>query len=144
LLVPEIPMWQFTEAQMTNPRVRALAKSQMQEMIRAAGNHPSIFAWSVCNESDAAKPGGRDYIATMRELVHGLDPQRFVTFADSDIAMKPWKESQALHDVDFIMANAYFGSWSGAADDVDAWLDFVNRTYPDKLIIISEFGYPGR
>jgi len=48
-----------------------------------------------------------------------------------------------MHDVDFIMANAYFGSWSGSGGDVEPWLDFVDRTYPDKMVIISEFGYPG-
>ena len=143
LLVPEIPMWQFSETQMRNPHVRALAEAQMGEMIREAGNHPSIFAWSVCNESDASLPGGREYVVAMRDFIHSLDPKRFVTFADSDIGIEPWKEAPVMHEVDFIMANAYFGSWSGAEDNVDPWLDFVNRTYPDKLVIISEFGYPG-
>lgn len=143
LLVPEIPMWQFSEAQMRNPRVRALAQAQMGEMIREAGNHPSIFAWSVCNESDASKPGGREYVRQMREFIHTLDAKRFVTFADADIAIKPWKEAPVMQDVDFIMANAYFGSWSGAAEDVEPWLDFVARTYPQKMILISEFGYVG-
>jgi len=31
--------------------VLALAEQQMREMIEEAGNHPSIFAWSVGNES---------------------------------------------------------------------------------------------
>ena len=44
LLVPEIPMWQFSEEQMKDPRVLALAKRMMQEMIEQAGNHPSVFA----------------------------------------------------------------------------------------------------
>src|SRR6202044_1233753 len=48
LLIPEIPVWQFSEAQMRDPKVIALAKQQMREMIEQAGNHPSIFAWSVC------------------------------------------------------------------------------------------------
>jgi len=29
-----------------------LAEQMMQEMIEQAANHPSIFAWSVCNDSD--------------------------------------------------------------------------------------------
>lgn len=143
LLVPEIPVWQFSEAQLKNPRLLALAKAMMREMIEQDGNHASIFAWSVCNESDASLPGGRAYVDAMASLIRDIDPGRYVTFADADISIKPWKEAPVMHDVDFIMANAYFGSWSGSGNDVDTWLDFVDRTYPDKMVIISEFGYPG-
>jgi len=143
LLVPEIPVWQFSEAQLKNPQLLALAQRMMREMIEQDGNHPSIFAWSVCNESDASTPGGRAYVDAMATLIRTIDPGRFVTFADADISSKPWKPAPVMHDVDFIMANAYFGSWSGSASEVDAWLDFVDRTYPDKMVIISEFGYPG-
>lgn len=143
LLVPEIPVWQFNEAQLKNPKVLALAKNMMREMIEQDGNHASIFAWSVCNESDASTPGGRAYVDAMASLIRDIDPGRFVTFADADISIKPWKEAPVMHDIDFIMANAYFGSWSGSGSEVEPWLDFVDRTYPDKMVIISEFGYPG-
>lgn len=143
LLVPEIPIWQFSEAQLKNPALLSLASQMMREMIEQDGNHASIFAWSVCNESDASLPGGRAYVDAMVSLIHRIDPGRYVTFADADISIKPWKDAPALHDVDFIMANAYFGSWSGGGSEVEPWLDFVDRTYPDKLVIISEFGYPG-
>ena len=66
LLAPEIPMWQFTERQMTDPRVMTLAKQMMREMIEQAYNHPSIMAWSVCNESETFKPGGVAYVRMMR------------------------------------------------------------------------------
>ncbi|WP_082120855.1 glycoside hydrolase family 2 protein [Dyella japonica] len=143
LLVPEIPVWQFSQAQLKNPRLLALAKNMMREMIEQDGNHASIFAWSVCNESDASTPGGRAYVDAMAALIREIDPGRLVSFADADISIKPWKEAPVMHDVDFIMANAYFGSWSGSGSDVEPWLDFIDRTYPDKMVIISEFGYPG-
>lgn len=143
LLVPEIPVWQFSEAQLKDPALLALAKAMMREMIEQDGNHASIFAWSVCNESDASTAGGRAYVDAMASLIHEIDPGRYVTFADADISIKPWKAAPVMHDVDFIMANAYFGSWSGGGSEVDGWLDFMDRTYPDKMVIISEFGYPG-
>ena len=62
-------MWQFSEEQMSDPSVIALAKSMMREMIEQAGNHPSIFAWSVCNESATSTPGGRAYVKAMVEHV---------------------------------------------------------------------------
>jgi len=143
LLVPEIPIWQFTEAQLRDPRVNALAQRMMTEMIAADGNHPSIFAWSVCNESDTKLPGGLAYVQAMKALINRIDPRHFVTFADSDLSIAPWPDSPAAHAVDFLMANAYFGSWSGASEQVEPWLDFIARTYPDKMLIISEYGYPG-
>ncbi|MCE4553913.1 glycoside hydrolase family 2 protein [Roseateles cellulosilyticus] len=143
LLVPEIPMWQFSEAQMKDPRVLTLAQQMLAEMIASDGNHASIFAWSVCNESDARLPGGLAYVRRMKALVRELDPQRFFTFADSDVSIAPWPDSAALHEADFIMANAYFGSWSGGAEQVEPWLDFMQKTYPDKALVISEYGYVG-
>jgi beta-glucuronidase len=143
LLVPEIPIWQFTEAQLRDPRVLALAQRMMTEMIGADGNHPSILGWSVCNESDTRLPGGLAYVRTMKALIDRIDPRRFVTFADADLSIPPWPDSPAAHEVDFIMANAYFGSWSGSSEQVEPWLDFMGRTYPDKMLIVSEYGYPG-
>ncbi|KRA75457.1 hypothetical protein ASD89_08430 [Caulobacter sp. Root656] len=143
LLVPEIPIWQMTEAQLADPRLLPLAKRQMNEMIAEAGNHPSVLAWSVMNESDASKPGGLAFFRAMKAHINALDPGRFVTFADSDVSIAPWKPAQALREADFIMANAYFGTWSGGAGSVEPWLDFFDKAYPDKMLVISEFGWPG-
>jgi beta-galactosidase/beta-glucuronidase len=143
LLIPEIPVWQMSEAQLRDPRLIAAAQAMMTQMIEQDANHPSIMAWSICNESDASTPGGEAYVKTMKALINRLDPGRPVSFADADIAAKPWKREAAMDDVDFIMANAYFGTWSGAASDVGPWLDYMDKTYPTKLVIISEFGWPG-
>jgi beta-glucuronidase len=76
LLIPEIPVWQFSETQLKDPRVLALAKQQMHEMIEESGNHPSIFAWSVCNESDTGTPSGIAYFRAMRDFIRQIDPSR--------------------------------------------------------------------
>jgi hypothetical protein len=143
LLIPEIPVWQMTEPQLRDPRLIAAAQAMMTEMIAQDGNHPSIFAWSVCNESEASTPGGEAYVKTMKALIHRLDPGRYVSFADSAIAVRPWTRQAVMDDVDFIMANAYFGTWSGPAEDVEPWLDAMAAAYPNKMLVISEFGWPG-
>lgn len=143
LLVPEIPIWQMTEAQLADPRLLPLAQRMMGEMIAEAGNHPSVMAWSVMNESDASKPGGLAFFRAMKAFINAADPGRLVTFADSDVSIAPWKPAQALREADFVMANAYFGTWSGGASSVEPWLDFFDKTYPDKMLVISEFGWPG-
>ncbi len=143
LLIPEIPVWQFTADQLSNPKVIALAKQMMQEMIEQAGNHPSIFAWSVCNESDMSTPGGRQYFHELKALANKLDPTRFVTFADNDISYGADPTKEAAHDADFIMMNQYYGAWNGPEEGLVPMLDRAGKQFPDKMFLISEFGTPG-
>ena len=143
LLMPEIPIWQFSEQQLKDPTVLALAKSMMQEMIEQAGNHPSIFAWSVCNESATSTPGGRAYVKAMVDHVRALDPGRYVSYADDGL---PWitdASQNANQHTDFIMMNQYFGSWAGPAEGLAPALERVGRMFPDKMVVISEFGLAG-
>jgi len=143
VLIPEIPVWQFNEAQLSNPRVLALAQQQMREMLEQAGNHPSIFAWSVANESATGTPGGIAYFRAMREFIHALDPGRYVSFADDNLAKLDRPEQSAANDADFLLMNQYYGSWHGPASALNPALDKVDRFFPSKMVIISEMGYAG-
>ena len=143
LLIPEIPVWQFSEAQLSDPRVLTLARQQMREMIEEAGNHPSIFGWSVANESALGTPGGIAYFRALRGLIREIDPGRPVSFADDGLYKLERPEQSAALDADFLMMNEYFGSWHGAAAELGPALDTVDRLYPDKMVIISEMGFAG-
>jgi beta-glucuronidase len=143
LLIPEIPMWQFSEAQMTDPRVIALAKQMMTEMVEQAWNHPAILGWSVCNESQTNTPGGRRYFELMYGLVKGLDPDRYVSYADNQIAGGADPKINAASVADFVMMNEYFGTWSGPEEGLIPSLERAGRDYPDKMFIVSEFGAAG-
>jgi len=143
VLIPEIPVWQFTAAQLSDPKVLALAEQQMGEMIAQAGNHPSIFAWSVANESATGTPGGVAYFRTMRDFIRRIDPGRFVSFADDTLPKLERAEQSAANEADFLMMNQYFGTWHGTDAALGPALDKVDRLFPGKMVIISEFGYPG-
>jgi hypothetical protein len=143
LLVPEIPVWQMTGKQMADPKLLALAKQMMREMIEQDGNHPSIFAWSVCNESETSTPEGREYFRRMKALIRELDPDRLVTFADQDLPTISKAEDDAAATADFIMMNQYFGTWAGSAAALPEVLDKVDRLFPGKAVLISEFGAAG-
>ena len=59
LLVPEIPMWQFSEEQMKDPKVLALAKRMMQEMIEEARQPPErLRAGASATRARRARPAG--------------------------------------------------------------------------------------
>jgi hypothetical protein len=143
LLIPEIPVWQFSEEQLSDPRVLALAQRQMREMIEEAGNHPSIFAWSVANESAMSTPGGIAYFRAMRDMIRKLDPDRFVSFTDDKLPKLERAEQSAANDADFVMMNQYYGSWHGPAEALVPALDQVDRLFPGKMVVISEMGFAG-
>ncbi len=143
LLIPEIPIWQVSKKQFADPKLLKLAKQMMREVIEQDGNHPSIFAWSVCNESATATPEGRQYFREMKALIRELDPERFVTFADQDLPHIEKAEDDAANDADFLMMNQYFGTWAGPAERLPEVLDKVDRLFPKKMVVISEFGAAG-
>jgi beta-glucuronidase len=115
----------------------------MRELIEQYGNHPSVFAWSVLNESAAGTPGGIRFFREMRSYIKSLDPERPVTLADDNLPKLKAAAESAANDADFLMMNQYFGAWHGPREALDPALDKVNRLFPDKMVIISEFGFPG-
>jgi beta-galactosidase len=58
--------------------------SQLSRLIRRDRNHPSVFAWSLCNEETTYQGDsgtGAALIQVMQNLVHSLDPSRKCTAA---------------------------------------------------------------
>jgi beta-galactosidase len=58
--------------------------SQLSRLIRRDRNHPSVFAWSLCNEETAWQGDsttGASLIQVMQNLAHFLDPSRKCTAA---------------------------------------------------------------
>jgi beta-galactosidase/beta-glucuronidase len=143
LFVPEIPIWQARADQLGNPKFIALARQMLTELIQQNANHPSVFAWSVSNESDMSTDEGRAYFKQIKALVNQLDPSRFVTFADNDISYGADPKKEAANDADFIMMNQYYGAWNGPEDGLVKMLEHAGSSFPDKMFIISEFGTPG-
>jgi beta-glucuronidase len=44
--------------------------------------------------------------------------------------------------MDYVMCNEYIGSWSpGSVEDLGKILDEIHRAFPDKPVVISEYGY---
>jgi beta-glucuronidase len=143
LLIPEIPIWHFSEQQFTDPKVIALAKQMMTEMIEENWNHPAILGWSVCNESSTNTPGGVEYFKKMYDAVKALDPERYVSYADDRIQSGADPRMNAAAYADFVMMNEYFGTWHGDPALLKPALERAGREYPGKMIVISEFGVAG-
>jgi beta-glucuronidase len=138
-LIPEVPAWQLTAEQMASQRMRELERQQLREMIEASFNHPSVWAWSVGNEYQSQTEAGIRFTRDMIAYVKTLDPTRPVGFASHRLGRNPETDATAL--ADFVMMNQYFGTWHGPKDALGQVLDQIHTLWPDKAVIISEYGF---
>lgn len=140
----EVPTWgQNTFKGMTGqPDEDILTNGieQLREMVVRDRNHPCIFSWGVCNEINGQNPPAYAFAKRMYEESKKLDPQRLVTYASNSLQKTPEKDVAGL--MDYVMWNEYYESWyKGAPADLARNLEEVHRAFPDKAIVISEYGY---
>lgn len=104
------------------------ALQQLEEMIHIHRNHPSIAAWSVCNEvfftAPEAMDGMRGLLKKMVDKVHQLDPTRPAAIGG---AQRPIGEGRIDHIGDIVGYNG----------DGAIITDFQNPGVPN---IVSEYG----
>lgn len=108
-------------------------------MIAANFNHPSVWAWSVGNEFDSTSTAGHECVREMIDLAKSLDPTRPVGFASNRLNIRPQHDATDL--ADFMLMNQYFGTWVGPKEGLGRALDWIHSTWPDKVVIIPEYGF---
>ena len=133
LIVAEAGNWQLTPEQMDNDTIRTKFRQQFDEMVKRDWNHPSLIAYSVGNEYLSETPSGQRWTKDMIAHAKETDPTRLYTFATMRQSILPKNpEDEASQYVDFVCANIY--------GNQVAILDNIHRLYPDKPILISEYG----
>jgi beta-glucuronidase len=142
LLIPEVPAWQLDADQLGRAQMQALERSQLRELVESEVNHPSVIAWSVANEIESDTPQGYDFVRNAIAAVKALDPTRPVGFASNRLNGTPG--SDATRFSDFVLMNQYFGTWAGPKQELGAALDRVHAAFPEKPVIVSEFGFEPR
>ena len=136
LIQEEIPTWGSAT------RVEQLGdiqQMQMREMILAHYNHPSIYAWGLCNEITGQTAQGHNFVRNGIKIARELNPQRLLTYASNTVHQNPPRDASKY--VDFIEWNEYFGTWMGGNISNLTWnIGAITKAYPDKTMVISEYG----
>jgi len=123
-----------------SPEIMQNGLEQLREMIDRDRNHPSVFAWGLCNEIDGQNPPAYNFAKRMYEEAKKLDPHRLASYASNSLQKDPAKDVAGL--MDFIEWNEYYESWYGGnVDSVRRNLDAIHAAFPDKMVVVSEYGY---
>lgn len=142
MLIPEVPAWQLRRIQLGDPRMQLLEQAQLRELVASQLNHPSVIAWSVANEIDSDSADGYTFVRKAIATVKAVDPTRPVGFASYRLYDSP--ELDATRFSDFVLMNQYYGTWAGPKQELGPALDRVHTAFPDKTVIVSEFGFEPR
>lgn len=112
---------------------------QLREMIHRDRNHPSVFAWGLCNEVNGQNPTSQEFIRRMYDEARQIDPNRLRTYASHSLHKTPERDASGM--MDFISCNEYYETWNrGTVADLERTLDAIHAAFPDKMVVISEYG----
>jgi beta-galactosidase len=123
-----------------DPEIMQNGLEQLQEMIARDRNHPSIFSWGLCNEINGQNPPAYKFAKRMYDEAKKLDPKRLRSYASNSLQRDAGNDVSKF--MDFVEWNEYYESWyGGTPDDLRRNLEEIHRAFPDKPIVISEYGY---
>jgi len=142
LFFAELPGWQYSAAQIATEPTKGKLQRMLHEMIDEQFNHPCIYTWSMHNEcqTEVDVEGAVDLSSAMAELIglaRDLDETRLITY----VSHRYWRDKH-FHLADTICLNQYIGWYVDEIDgaDFEAYLRRMAEGYPDKPILITEFG----
>jgi beta-galactosidase len=121
-------------------KVTANGLEQLREMIARDRNHPCVFSWGLCNEVDGQNPVAQKFARRMLREAKRLDPSRLCSYASNSLQTTP--ERDVAGEMDFIEWNEYYETWYGGDPQrMRENLEAIHRAFPDKPVVISEYGY---
>ncbi len=139
----ELPLWgPETPA---NDTIRKIAVKQLERMVYNYYNHASIFSWGVGNELRGRDVRMKKMVADLIAKAKVLDSSRYVAYVSNTLTSSfynnPLFTQDASNNGDYLMMNEYGGSWWNIpVGKIQAYLDSVHLSYPEKPFLISEFG----
>lgn len=139
--IREFPLKHFGMAHLQNETLLRSAQQGLIEMVERDRNNPAVILWSVGNECYSLFDRAARVFDWMRDVVTGFDPTRPVTMCEFTYDAKPFDDNRmSAKYMDVICVNAYYGWFYGEAEEMRDHLERLHERFPDKPIILSEFG----
>jgi beta-galactosidase/beta-glucuronidase len=132
----------------TTPRLLAEAEQQAKTAATAEQLHASVFAWNLADE---VAGNGRDsaevaYVRALARWLHAHDPTRMVA-VDVWGDHPPTRPGPLYSEVDAVAETDYSGWYDYPHDSpaqlaaaMRARLRGMERTFPGRVLVVSEFG----
>jgi beta-galactosidase len=126
------------------------AKQMLTEMIRQHRNHPSIIIWGYMNEVFLPVPKTEEHIQATVNLAKELekicqteDASRTTAIAFDWGARELYHTSGLSQITNVVGWNIYHGWYYETFADFGKFLDDQHRRFPNKPLIVSEYGVNG-
>jgi hypothetical protein len=130
------------------PALLAEAERQARTAVLAAELHPAIVTWNLVDEiaNNGHDADEVNYVETMTRWLHAHDPTRMVA-VDVWGDHPPTQTGPLYRGVDAVAETDYTGWYDNPQDtpaeqdaEMRARLAAMQRTFPGKVLVISEFG----
>jgi beta-galactosidase/beta-glucuronidase len=135
IIMDEIPAWKTAAEFLSSDPGKALASGYIEQVIKHHGNYTCIGLWSIGNEFNTLRSDVAGYVQFMSLRIKELDPSRLVTYCSYF-----YQFDKAYGFVDVISINEYFGWYLGSIALLTPMLEKIHSEWPEKPMIIAEFG----
>lgn len=112
------------------------AQTQLRELIRQSFNHPSIYVWGLHNEVYQPHTYTSALTQTLHDLAKTEDPDRYTVavngYGHTDHPVNQNADIQGM--------NRYFGWYEKKLNDIEPWIEGLEKNYPWQKLILSEYG----
>lgn len=143
MVIEEIPLYQASGWQLSDPEILARAKLQLIEMIERDINRPSVVMWSLGSEAYSLAKNAGSLARELKMTARRMDLIRPVTMPLLVVPHITNRRDFIAPEMDALFVNEFFGWAYGSPNDAVNYLESLHRNYPDKPIVVSEFGAHG-
>lgn len=146
----QAPIWQRDRHGnlLQYPTQRKRAWETVRRTVVGGRSHPAVITHSVANElwsrPDERPNSTKPYLIRAQEVARDEDPTLPISV---DINGRPGHPEQfTYHRFDMLGINQYYGwySWVSNFDELPLFLQELRDNYPDKALVMTEFGAEGR
>jgi beta-galactosidase len=135
----EIPLYHYTPQTFEVALRRGVAQQMLREMALRDMNRPSVLFHGLANES-TGEEGRADALRQLHDISKAIDGTRLT--GQAAYGFNPTDTTSAALDVSgwTMYHGVFYSSGQGTTVDTAAALETAHRTFPEKPIVVLEFG----